>query len=352
MYKNCINIRSSCVESAVQVVAQLALDEADPRVAAVACWGLAAACHAQRHKKSNANSVGGSNAGAQMRALTGLPEDGAMRALAQIVLTGRHSSFPCLSMLFTSCCASSSFCSSSSFLFFFLFHLLLSSMFPYPACSPCSVDLSACLLCSTMHIWNMRLNVCNFPPFPPFFVFFLFPPLLFAFLFCCSTELLQLASMWPMKPPHGQGMNNRMRLYKTDCMKVWRHCTSICTAPSSSSSAAHLPRQVMPVCFSANCCQAGCNQHSHRWLLLWDSWPTAPVIEECSYSKDLSIVSMCKRLLPCLISDSVSTIWLATHQHSAKRWGQAFIPKSSKPSQSALVWGLRKRPHLCLHEVK
>ena len=147
MYKNCINIRSSCVESAVQVVAQLALDEADPRVAAVACWGLAAACHAQRHKKSNANSVGGSNAGAQMRALTGLPEDGAMRALAQIVLTGRHSSFPCLSMLFTSCCASSSFCSSSSFLFFFLFHLLLSSMFPYPACSPCSVDLSACLLC-------------------------------------------------------------------------------------------------------------------------------------------------------------------------------------------------------------
>ena len=72
----------------MQVVVQLALDEADPRVATVACWGLAAACYAQRHKKSNVSSVGGSNAGAQMRALTGLPEDGAMRALAQIVLTG------------------------------------------------------------------------------------------------------------------------------------------------------------------------------------------------------------------------------------------------------------------------
>ncbi|KAL0048382.1 hypothetical protein WJX82_001959 [Trebouxia sp. C0006] len=75
-------------KSALQVVVQLALDEADPRVATVACWGLAAACYAQRHKKSNVSSVGGSNAGAQMRALTGLPEDGAMRALAQIVLTG------------------------------------------------------------------------------------------------------------------------------------------------------------------------------------------------------------------------------------------------------------------------
>ena len=198
----------------------------------------------------------------------------------------------------------------------------------------------------------MRLNVCNFPPFPPFFVFFLFPPLLFAFLFCCSTELLQLASMWPMKPPHGQGMNNRMRLYKTDCMKVWRHWTYFCTAPPASSSGAHLPRQVMLACFSATCCQADCKQHSHRWLLLLHSWPkTAPVMKECSYSRDLSIVTMCKRLLPCLISDSV-TIWLATHQHSAKRWGQAFIPKSSSASQSALVWGLRKRPHMCLHEVK
>ncbi|DBA89263.1 TPA: hypothetical protein ACH3X1_016403 [Trebouxia sp. C0004] len=75
-------------KSALQVVVQLALDEADPRVADVACWGLAAACHAQRHKKSNGSSVGGPNPGAQMKALTGLPEDGAMRALAQVVLTG------------------------------------------------------------------------------------------------------------------------------------------------------------------------------------------------------------------------------------------------------------------------
>ncbi|KAL0024565.1 hypothetical protein WJX79_008006 [Trebouxia sp. C0005] len=73
---------------ALQVVIQLALDEADPRVATIACWGLAAACHAQRHKKSNASSVGGINAQAQMRALTGLPQDGAMRALAQLVMTG------------------------------------------------------------------------------------------------------------------------------------------------------------------------------------------------------------------------------------------------------------------------
>lgn len=72
----------------MQVVIQLALDEADPRVATIACWGLAAACHAQRHKKSNASSVGGTNAQAQMRALTGLPQDGAMRALAQLVMTG------------------------------------------------------------------------------------------------------------------------------------------------------------------------------------------------------------------------------------------------------------------------
>ena len=83
----------------MQVVGQLALDEADPRVATLACWGLAAACHAQRHKKSNAGSVGGPNAGAQMRALIGLPEDGAMRALTQIVLTGCHSSSSCLLLL-------------------------------------------------------------------------------------------------------------------------------------------------------------------------------------------------------------------------------------------------------------
>ena len=88
MYRNYVNISSSYVENAVQVVVQLALDEADPRVATVACWGLAAACHAQRHKKGNGSSVGVSNAGAQMRGLTGLPEDGAMRALAQLMLTG------------------------------------------------------------------------------------------------------------------------------------------------------------------------------------------------------------------------------------------------------------------------
>lgn len=75
----------------LQVVVQLALHEADPRVATVACWGLAVACHAQRQKKGpagGAGAPGGSDIGAQMRALTGVPEGGAMKALVQVALTG------------------------------------------------------------------------------------------------------------------------------------------------------------------------------------------------------------------------------------------------------------------------
>ncbi len=71
-----------------QVVQKLALHDPDPRVATAASWGLAAACQTQRQKKSGAGSLGGPDAGAQMRALTGLPEDGAMKALVQAVLTG------------------------------------------------------------------------------------------------------------------------------------------------------------------------------------------------------------------------------------------------------------------------
>ena len=78
-----------------QALVQMSLHDANPRVATAASWGLAAACHALRHRKTTTTTAvegPGTAVGAQMRALAGLPEDGAMRLLAQIVLTGQSSS--------------------------------------------------------------------------------------------------------------------------------------------------------------------------------------------------------------------------------------------------------------------
>ena len=68
----------------------MALHDVNPRVAIAASWGLAAACHAQRHKKSPTGASSADTAvGAQMQALAGLLEDGAMRPLVQAVLAGK-----------------------------------------------------------------------------------------------------------------------------------------------------------------------------------------------------------------------------------------------------------------------
>ena len=69
----------------------MSLHDTNPRVATAASWSLAAACHALRHRKTtNTTAVAGTSTavGAQLRALAGLPEDGAMRSLVQIVLAG------------------------------------------------------------------------------------------------------------------------------------------------------------------------------------------------------------------------------------------------------------------------
>ena len=72
----------------------MSLHDTNPRVATAASWALAAACHALRHRKTPTTAVADTSTavGVQMRALAGLPEDGAMRALVQIVLAGQSSS--------------------------------------------------------------------------------------------------------------------------------------------------------------------------------------------------------------------------------------------------------------------
>lgn len=74
----------------------MSLHDTNPRVATAASWALAAASHALRHRKTAATAVAGSSTavGVQTRALAGLPEDGAMRSLVQIVLAGQSSSLP------------------------------------------------------------------------------------------------------------------------------------------------------------------------------------------------------------------------------------------------------------------
>ena len=85
---------------APQALVQMSLHDTNPRVATAASWGLAAACHACRHRKSASTAVPGTSTAvaAQTRALAGLSEDGAMRSLVQMVLTGQ-----------SPCCVSSSF---------------------------------------------------------------------------------------------------------------------------------------------------------------------------------------------------------------------------------------------------
>ncbi|KAL3139450.1 hypothetical protein ABBQ38_003780 [Trebouxia sp. C0009 RCD-2024] len=77
---------------ALQALVQMSLHDTNPRVATAASWGLAAACHACRHRNSASTAVAGTNTAvaAQMRGLAGLPEDGAMTSLVQIVLTGQN----------------------------------------------------------------------------------------------------------------------------------------------------------------------------------------------------------------------------------------------------------------------
>ena len=87
----------------MQELSRLAFQETDPRVTSGASWHLAAACHAQKHRKAPARgsaggpvgpsvgSVGGSDLAAQLRNLTGLPPDGAMKALVEIVVQGQSS---------------------------------------------------------------------------------------------------------------------------------------------------------------------------------------------------------------------------------------------------------------------
>ena len=71
----------------------MSLHDINPRVATAASWSLAAACHALRHRKTTTTAVTGTSTavGAQLRALAGLPEDGAMRSLVQAVLAGQSS---------------------------------------------------------------------------------------------------------------------------------------------------------------------------------------------------------------------------------------------------------------------
>ena len=85
----------------MQELSRLAFQETDPRVASAASWHLAAACHAHKHKKTPAKGSAGGSAGpaggpaggsdltAQLRNLTGLPPDGAMKALVEIVVQGQ-----------------------------------------------------------------------------------------------------------------------------------------------------------------------------------------------------------------------------------------------------------------------
>ena len=79
---------------APQALVQMSLHDTNPRVATAASWGLAAACHACRHRKSSSTAAAGASTtvAAQTRALAGLSEDGAMRSLVQMVLTGQS---PC-----------------------------------------------------------------------------------------------------------------------------------------------------------------------------------------------------------------------------------------------------------------
>ena len=62
--------------------------ESDPTVADPVSWGLTAACTAQRRKKSRSAALAGPDVASQMRGLSGLPEEGAMRGLVQLLLTG------------------------------------------------------------------------------------------------------------------------------------------------------------------------------------------------------------------------------------------------------------------------
>lgn len=85
----------------MQELCQLAFQETDPRVKAVASWALAAACHAQKHQKlargdppggpgrSPEGYAEGSKLAAQLKNMTGLPPDGAMKALVEIVVQGQ-----------------------------------------------------------------------------------------------------------------------------------------------------------------------------------------------------------------------------------------------------------------------
>lgn len=93
------------MNATMQELYSMSLHDTDPRVAAVASWGLAAACHAQKHRPhSKGAPTGGptwgpsglaqadvetSKLSAQLKTLTGIPPDGAMRALVEIVVQGQ-----------------------------------------------------------------------------------------------------------------------------------------------------------------------------------------------------------------------------------------------------------------------
>lgn len=72
----------------LQALTLMTVHDSNPRVATAASWALAAACHVQRQNKATTAVAANTAVGAQLQALAGLPEDGAMRALAQAVLTG------------------------------------------------------------------------------------------------------------------------------------------------------------------------------------------------------------------------------------------------------------------------